>query len=642
MMRRLMNRHVWWIGLLLVGACQDANTPTAAVDSEATLDLPPQSSAGSAPGSIVVLSPRANARVVARDHGITPRYTYSFALRGFAGRISEAARAGLLKDGRVVSIEKDRVFAAQGTEPAPSWGLDRIDQRRKTDGLYTYAATGRGVSAYIVDTGIRYTHHDFGGRASFGFDAYGADGSDCHGHGTHVAGIVGGSKYGVAKDVDLVSVRVLDCAGSGTTSAVLAGLDWVLANARRPAVVNMSMSGDPDALIDGAIRRLHDGGVSVVVAAGNNGADACAYSPGRAPEALTIAATTWNDSRPMYSNYGDCVDWFAPGNTITSDAIATDTSTAVRSGTSMAAPHTTGAVALYLERAPAASAEQVRTALASWTTKRIVGLANTANDDLLYTLGNATMVGGNAPPTAGFGVACTALDCAFQDSSSDADGSVVGWTWDFGDGSTSVERSPAHTYAASGDYVASLVVVDDAGAADSATQTVSVAASSPANAPPTAAFDFACTRLSCDFVDASADPDGSVMRLEWNFGDGQPAVVAASAQQTHTFTAGAAYSVTLTVTDDDGASGTLVRSVPAGVVLSLNGGKQKGRHVVDLSWVGVASSTVDVYLGDAKLATVSAAGGYTYSEGGRGQGTYAFRVCEAGTGYCSRTETIAF
>lgn len=384
-------------------------------------DLPTVTESASSGGRVAAINDRATYVVVFRDEVADPpgkalglakqhrgsvTFTYTAALKGFAGAFSGADIADLARDPSVAYVERDQDVRAIATAQTPvTWGLDRIDQSTlPLDNAFTYTATGSGVTAYIIDTGILPTHAEFGGRASIGYDALGGGGIDCNGHGTHVAGTVGGSTYGVAKGVTLVAVRVLDCSGSGTTSGVIAGIDWVTSQKQAatssgkiaPAVANMSLGGGASNSLDKAVNKSITSGVAYAVAAGNGNSagvaqDACKYSPARVPAAMTIGATDKTDTKASWSNYGSCVDWFAPGVSITSAWIkdqfgnTSTTATAILSGTSMATPHTTGVAALYLSRKPSALPQEVRDSLFSNLSRGVVKNSNTTNNHLLYT-----------------------------------------------------------------------------------------------------------------------------------------------------------------------------------------------------------------------------------------------------------------
>ncbi|MDO4246234.1 MAG: S8 family peptidase [Deinococcus sp.] len=365
-----------------------------------TGSLSAQNVAGQALSS---LSAPALIRALGLDpQGISVQNIYSQALQGFSGRLSAQNLQTLRADKRVKYIEQDQTMYATGTQSNPTWGIDRVDQRSlPLDKRYTYGSASN-VKAYILDTGININHVDFGGRATWGTNTTG-DGRnvDCDGHGTHVAGTVGSATWGVAKDVRLIAVKVLNCSGSGSNSGIIAGMDWVLGNGTGPKVVNMSLgpqTRSTSQAIDDAVAKLYNNNVTVVVAAGNSNDNASYYSPARAPQAITVGATTSTDARSSFSNYGTPLDIFAPGSSITSALNTNNTGTDVMSGTSMASPHVAGAVALILGANPSYSTSQVTSALLNnATTGKVTDTKGSVNR-LLYT---GAAGGTTTPPSTG-------------------------------------------------------------------------------------------------------------------------------------------------------------------------------------------------------------------------------------------------
>ena len=478
-----------------LAACAESTAPSATFNQIATAPAHSQGARQRIPDEYIVVfdddvddvSGRANALL--KSSGGRLRAEYHRSLKGFAATMSAAAAARISTSPGVAFVEQDQVMSVTGTQSSAPWGLDRIDQAGlPLNGTYSYAGTGSGVNVYIVDTGIRRTHSQFGGRVIPAFsaiaDGYGADG--CHWHGTHVAGTVGGSSAGVAKSATLHSVRVLDCTGNGTTSTVMAGVEWVTANHRKPAVANVSISGGASSALDQAVQNSIATGVTYVVAAGNAASNACFYSPAAVPAAITVGATTNTDAQAMFSNWGSCLDLFAPGQAVLSAWNSDDYATGTASGTSMASPHVAGAAAIYLQSNPSASPAGVTQALLSSSTSSALSSLGSGSPNRLLRSGSG---GGetiapapapppppppppaNAAPRASFEYSCHRSTCSFRSTSTD-DLGIASYSWSLGDGSSSASANATHVYGAKGSYLVTLIVRDASGATGTAQRTI--------------------------------------------------------------------------------------------------------------------------------------------------------------------------
>lgn len=449
-------------------------------------------------------------------------WIYRHALRGFVARVGPAKAIELRADRAVGLVEADQSVSTGTTQsPTPSWGLDRIDQRSGLDDSYTYNRTGAGVRLYGIDTGIRATHVEFGGRVAAGFTAIndGRGTSDCDGHGTHTASTAAGTTYGVAKGMTVVPVRVLNCQGSGTVSGVIAGIDWVTGHALLPAVANMSLGAGASSALDQAVANSVGAGVVYVVSAGNSAGNACNQSPAREPSALTVAATRSNDARADFSNYGPCVDLFAPGVGIRAASASTNTAVTTKSGTSMSAPHVAGVAGLYLEAFPNATPAEVAQAILSGATQGAVTFPGSGSPNRLLYMGFIGAGGANQPPMAAFTYSCVGTSCTFDGSPSTDDFGIVEYRWAASNRASKTGKIVSYAWDQPRTVDVTLTVRDAGGLTDSITKTFAVGGGGggTTNQPPVADFTYTCTPAGheCSFDGTSSTDDHGIVSYTW-------------------------------------------------------------------------------------------------------------------------------
>ncbi len=495
------------------------------------------------------------ARVVASRNDAVISHVYNSVIRGAAFEMSAAAAEKMKSDPSVLAVEQDQIVHFATTQSNPTWGLDRVDQRNlPRSNSYTYRLTGAGVTVYILDTGINFTHSEFGGRAVKGEDEITPDGTaaDCHGHGTHVAGTVGGSTYGVAKGVKLVAVRVLDCNGAGSLASVIGGIDWMRQNFSGPSIANMSLGTGYSPAFNAVVENAIAAGITFVVAAGNSTANACDESPASASGAISVGATDVNDAFAYFSNYGRCVTLSAPGVSITSAWIGSTTASYVLSGTSMSSPHAAGAAALYLEAAPASTPAQVLAGLVGNGTADVIKALPASTRNLLLYTGFL-----NTVPVASFTSACTALTCTYDAGATSAIPSAT-YEWKFSDATVATGKTVTKVYAAAGTYTATLNVKDVNG---TSTKSSTVTVTSPSGKPPVARFTMTCTTLSCVANASTSTADSRVALYSWNWGDGSPVETHGVPVIQKIYAAAGTYSVTLTAKDAAGLTNSTTKSI---------------------------------------------------------------------------------
>lgn len=606
--------------------------------------------------------------------GAKMKGTYKHTLTGFTAKLTPAQAERFRKDSRILSITPDRYIELEDAEITtaavvqeyPAWGLDRVDQRDLIlDRAYSYTATGNGVNAYIIDSGIRYSHNEFGGRAVLGVDLVRLypdeeydiddpeieDGGDCSGHGTHVAGTIGGNKYGVAKAVNLISVRVFSCRGITSYSRIIQGVEWITENAVKPATVNMSLGGAAYDLLDLAIENSIATGINYALAAGNGNTDACSSSPARTPSALTVGASMIDNNRAGFSNYGECLDLYAPGYEVTSASHVDDTSITQKNGTSMAAPHVAGLTALYLERNPEATPAQVHTAIVENTTKNAISNVPSGTSSLMHSLWEKVDFTPPAPPNLMLKV------YGFKEKNTNTIYLVWQPTEDpfvhiYKNGSYLDQPHNTGEYklqtSGKNNDVFQVCEINYSNCSAEVAPDYEGSADFEPNQPPTADFTYEVKDLEVTFTDTSIDDDGTIIRWRLYFGDGY---YTTTGNFVYNYKEPGNYVAKLTVTDNHEQSSTVYKEIlvgtvtpsPEEIVLSATGYKEQGNWRTDLSWTPAGTSAkVDIYRNGSFYSSTENSGAYKDVTNLKGGGSLTYKVCESGTANCSNEVTVQF
>jgi subtilisin family serine protease len=521
---------------------------------------------------------------LAERHGAQVLARWEHALKGYAARAGAGALLEIRRNPAVEFVSANAQVRASGQEQCSpysscGWGLDRIDQPGAAlDGRYNYPSNvASNVTVYILDSGIRTTHTDFGGRASWGHDFVDGSNQDCNGHGTHVASTAVGTQFGVAKGAKVVAVRVLDCAGDGTYTQAINGINWVTAHAVKPALANMSLDGPTDLATDNAVAGSIASGVVYVVAAGNLGLDACLFTPARVAAAITVGATgTYNGSTPptpldvasSYSNYGSCLDLYAPGTNIRAAWNSGDAATNTISGTSMASPHVAGAAALYLAQHPTASAASVRDAIVSHTTANALSALGSGSPNRLLNIAFLNGSTSNQPPATSFTVTCLVnVSCTMDATSSTDDRGIVAYAWKSSDPNRGSRTGPVITRivfaGGSNTWTETLTVTDGDGATSTVTKEITIPTAAT-NQPPVARFAISCSASEhiCVLDASSSSDDHGILSYTWTNSDpNRPSRTGVTITRYHSPWNSDTFQETLTVVDGAGLKSSITKTI---------------------------------------------------------------------------------